>query len=158
MTRDRLPWVPQMSIVRAQSLRIGELAKKAGVNVQTIRFYEREGLLAPPSRTASGYRAYTAADLERVRVIRTCQKIGFTLKDVKLVLEPHRVLASRCGASGAKSVARDKMLASARQRLVSIDEKLAVLTRMRADMAALVGVLADGDPMVCPASRAASTG
>jgi hypothetical protein len=48
MTPIRLSRVPQMSIVRARSLRIGELAKKAGVNVQTIRFYEREGLLAPP--------------------------------------------------------------------------------------------------------------
>jgi DNA-binding transcriptional MerR regulator len=92
-----------------------------------------------------------------VRVIRTCQKIGFTLKDVKLVLEPHRVLASRGDASSAKSAARDKMLVSARQRLVLIDEKLFVLTRMRADMAALVGMLEGGDPMICPASRATST-
>jgi DNA-binding transcriptional MerR regulator len=143
-----------MSIVRPQLLRIGQLARKAGVNVQTIRFYEREGLLAPPSRTPSGYRAYAASDLERVRVIRTCQRIGFTLKDVKVVLEPHRVLASRAAASGAKSAARDKMLASARQRLALLDEALAALTRMRADMASLVATLADGDIMVCPASRA----
>jgi DNA-binding transcriptional MerR regulator len=154
MTAVTLSWVPQMSNVRTQFMRIGQLAKKAGVGVQTIRFYERVGLLPPPSRTASGYRAYTPSELERVRVIRTCQKIGFTLKDVKLVLEPHRVLASHRGASNSKSAARDKMLASARQRLLLIDEKLAALTRMRADMAALVTMLADGVPMVCPASGA----
>jgi DNA-binding transcriptional MerR regulator len=143
-----------MSVPRPQILRIGQLARKVGVNVQTIRFYEREGLLAPPSRTPSGYRAYTASDLERVRVIRTCQKIGFTLKDVKIVLEPHRVLASRATASSAKSAARDKMLASARQRLALLDETLAALAQMRADMAALVATLAADDLMVCPASRA----
>ena len=142
-----------MSIVQPQLLRIGQLAKRAGVNVQTIRFYEREGLLAPPTRTASGYRSYTASELERVRVIRVCQKIGFTLKDIKVVLEPHEVLASRCGAPGAKSAAREKMLAFARQRLAQIEEKVAALTQMRADMAALVITLAGDGIMVCPASR-----
>jgi len=143
-----------MDVARTQGLRIGQLAKQAGVNVQTIRFYEREGLLAPPPRTASGYRAYTVADLERVRVIRICQKVGFTLKDVKVVLEPHEVLASCRGASAARSAAREKMLGFARQRLVQIEEKLAALTRMRADMAALVATLAADDGMVCPAAQA----
>lgn len=143
-----------MSIARPQLLRIGQLAKQAGVNVQTIRFYEREGLLAPPSRTASGYRSYAASDLERIRVIRVCQKIGFTLKDVKVVLEPHEVLASRSGASSAKSAAREKMLAFARKRLTEIEQKLAALTQMRADMASLVNTLAEAGILVCPASRA----
>ena len=142
-----------MSIARPKSLRIGELAQKAGVNVQTIRFYEREGLLSPPSRTASGYRTYMPADLERLRVIRICQKIGFTLKDVKTVLEPHRVLASRTGALEDQSAARNKMLASARQRLARIEETLASLTQMRTDMAALVATLSHDEVMVCPASR-----
>ena len=143
-----------MAIARPQLLRIGQLAKKAGVNVQTIRFYEREGLLAPPSRTPSGYRAYTGSDLERVRVIRICQKVGFTLKDVKAVLEPHEVLASHRGESSVRSAAREKMLAFARQRLAQIDEKLAALAQMRAEMAGLVATLAEGAVMVCPASRA----
>jgi MerR family transcriptional regulator, copper efflux regulator len=142
-----------MSCAHAQHMRIGQLAKRAGVTVQTIRFYEREGLLAPPSRTASGYRAYTINDLERVRVIRVCQKVGFTLKDVKVVLEPHAVLASGRGASDARSAAREKMLTFARHRLAEIEEKLATLTQMRTDMAALVATLAAEDSMVCPASR-----
>lgn len=144
-----------MSAARTQVLRIGQLARQAGVTIQTIRFYEREGLLAPPARTASGYRAYAAADLERVRVIRVCQSIGFTLKDVKKVLEPHSVLACPRGAASAKSAAREKMLSSARQRLAQIDDKLATLTQMRADMAALVATLA-GEIVICPASRARS--
>ncbi len=86
----------ESGIVRNEAMRIGELARRAGVNVQTLRFYEREGLLPSPSRTASGYRAYSPADLERVRVIRVCQRIGFTLKQVRAVIEPHGVLASQC--------------------------------------------------------------
>ena len=142
-----------MAIARPLFLRIGQLAKSAGVNVQTIRFYEREGLLAPPLRTASGYRAYAASDLERVRVIRICQKVGFTLKDVKVVLEPHEVLASRRGEPSVRSAAREKMLIFARQRLAQIDEKLAALTQMRAEMAALVATLGEHAIMVCPAAR-----
>jgi MerR family copper efflux transcriptional regulator len=146
-----------MSTAPPKLLRIGQLAKRAGVSVQTIRFYEREGLLSPPSRTTSGYRAYAASDLERLRVIRTCQKIGFTLKEVKAVLEPHHVLASRGGAREAKSAAREKMLASARERLSQIDQTLVSLAQMRADMAALVATLAGDEVMICPASRAHPT-
>src|SRR5271165_6959995 len=60
-------------------MRIGELAERAEVNIQTLRFYEREGLIPPPERTASGYRSYALSDLERVRFIRICQGLGFTL-------------------------------------------------------------------------------
>jgi len=136
------------------AMRISQIARRAGVNVQTLRFYEREGLLAPPARTASGYRAYSPADLERVRVIRVCQQIGFTLKQVREVIEPHGVLASECSGAHLKSAARDTMLASARARLAELDEKLATLGRMRADMEFLVQILSDGDLSVCPASGA----
>jgi DNA-binding transcriptional MerR regulator len=135
-------------------MRTSELARRAGVNVQTLRFYEREGLLKPPSRTASGYRAYSPDDLERLRVIRVCQQIGFTLNQVRDVLEPHGVLSSECTGAGQKSAARDTVLASARKRLAELDEKLVSLTRMRADMAFLVETLAAGALSVCPASRA----
>lgn len=149
MTSAKRDRAAQAFIARPESLRIGQLAKNSGVNVQTIRFYEREGLLAPPARTASGYRIYAASDLERVRVIRICQKIGFTLKEVKMVLEPHHVLASRGGDSERKNAARDTMLATARQRLAQIDATLAELTQRRANMAALVAALAD-DAAICP--------
>jgi MerR family copper efflux transcriptional regulator len=59
-------------------MRIGELAAKAEVNIQTLHFYEREGLLLPPVRTTSGYRSYAERDLERFRFIRLCQGLGFT--------------------------------------------------------------------------------
>ncbi|MGH8198826.1 MAG: MerR family DNA-binding protein [Steroidobacteraceae bacterium] len=87
-------------------------------------------------------------------MIRICQKVGFTLKDVKAVLEPHEVLASLTGGSGARSAAREQMLTFARHRLAQIEEKLAALTQMRAQMAALVATLVADTVMVCPASRA----
>ena len=61
---------------------IGELAERAGVNVQTVRYYERRGLLAKPRRTDSGYRTYTDVTLDRLRFIRRAQELGFTLSEI----------------------------------------------------------------------------
>jgi DNA-binding transcriptional MerR regulator len=61
-------------------MRIGEIARQTNVSIQTRRFYERKGLLQPPARSASGYRAYSAADLRRVQFIRESQRLGFPLK------------------------------------------------------------------------------
>lgn len=68
------------------SLLIGELAREAGVKADTIRFYEREGLLAPPARTAAGYRVYESSDLDRTRFIKRAQKLGFTLQQIRQIL------------------------------------------------------------------------
>jgi len=133
-------------------MRIGELAKRAGVNVQTLRFYEREGLLAKPPRTRSGYRAYEARDLESVRLIRSCQEIGFTLREVREVLGLHRVLALPGRAASLKPAAQAKLLTTADRRLALIDEKLRTLTQMRAEMAALVATLRGHERPVCPVS------
>lgn len=73
---------------------IGELARTAGVPVSTVRYYERAGLLRPRSRSASNYRLYAAADLQRLRFIRAAQATGFTLEDITHLLRPascHRV-------------------------------------------------------------------
>jgi len=64
-------------------MRIGELAKKAGVDVQTVRYYEREGLIAPPSRTATGYRIYGPAHLERLNFVRHCRSLEMPLAEIK---------------------------------------------------------------------------
>lgn len=85
-------------------MRISELARRASVNIQTVRFYERRGLLREPARTASGYRSYEQADLESVVFIRWCQRLGFTLNEVRQLLELHRAIAKlpkvRAGAGG----------------------------------------------------------
>jgi DNA-binding transcriptional MerR regulator len=133
-------------------MRIGELAKHAGVSVQTLRFYERQGLLAKPARRASGYREYADRDLQRVNFVRSCQGIGFTLKDVKEVLELHRVLASPERAENLKPQAQEKFLATAGRRLASIDAKIRVLIQMKSGMTMLVATLDARQKPVCPVS------
>lgn len=68
------------------NFKIGEMAAAAGVGRDTIRYYERSGLLAVPDRTAAGYRLYTEADLERLNFIRSAQELGFTLDQVRQLL------------------------------------------------------------------------
>ena len=67
-------------------LRIGEVAGRASVNVQTLRFYERRGLLAEPPRRASGYREYPVESVRRVRFIKRAQVMGFSLEEIKGLL------------------------------------------------------------------------
>jgi MerR family mercuric resistance operon transcriptional regulator len=132
-------------------MKIGELAKEAGVNIQTIRFYEREKLLAPPPRTRSGYRDYSARDLERLHFIQDCQRLGFTLADTYEVLEFHRMWHAPRDAEKLKPSAQRKLLATAGRRLKAIDEKMEILSRMKRGMTAVVDVLEGRAAPVCPA-------
>ena len=68
------------------AMRIGEFAERAGVNVQTVRYYERRGLLLAPVRLASGYREYTDESLSRMRFIQRGQELGFTLGEIEELL------------------------------------------------------------------------
>jgi MerR family copper efflux transcriptional regulator len=76
-------------------MRIGELSQRAGLNIQTIRFYERKRVLREPQRTPSGYRSYEPADLERLIFIKQSQKLGFTLREIRQMVELHHRIA-RC--------------------------------------------------------------
>ena len=134
-------------------MRIGELAARAEVNIQTLRFYEREGLLRPPVRTASGYRSYAESDLERVRFIRLCQGLGFTLREIQELLQLHRELSEFDGRTVMKASAVREIVAMANERLAVIDEKLTTLSAMRTELTSLVEALTDGGPAVCPVSR-----
>lgn len=67
-------------------MKIGELAKRGGASIETIRFYERRGLLNEPPRTASGYRSYGEADLRLLRFIRQAKSLGFSLKEIGTIL------------------------------------------------------------------------
>jgi len=69
-----------------KALHTSQLARLAGVNRETIRFYERKGLLPEPKRTSGGYRLYSNADLDRLVFIRNAQQLGFTLQEVKELL------------------------------------------------------------------------
>lgn len=132
-------------------MKIGELAKQAGVNIQTIRFYEREKLLPPPPRTRSGYRDYGARDLDRLLFIQDCQRLGFTLADIYEVLEFHRMWHAPQDAEKLKPSAQRRLLATANKRLKAIDEKMTILSRMKRGMTAVVDVLEGRAAPVCPA-------
>ncbi len=72
--------------MKTDILRTGELAQKAGVNKETIRFYEKKGLLPKPIRTDSGYRQYSSKDVERIIFIKNAKELGFALAEIKELL------------------------------------------------------------------------
>jgi DNA-binding transcriptional MerR regulator len=106
-------------------MRIGELAAQANVNVETLRYYQRRGLLAIPGRRASGYRAYDAAAVQRVRFIRRAQQLGFTLHEID------GLLALWTDSADADDDACEAVEARARIALERIDGKIRDLTTMR---------------------------
>jgi DNA-binding transcriptional MerR regulator len=133
-------------------MRTGELARNAGVNLQTIRFYEREGLLPKPARTVSGYRNYQESDLERVTFIRRNQQLGFTLAEIKQLIQLHSVLASM----GPKPFRRrpselQGIIEIGRERLLAIKEKSRMLNTMRRQLEWLLQQLESTSVVVCPA-------
>ena len=79
-------------------MRIGEIANQAGVSVDTVRFYERVGVLPPPARTESGYRDYQPQTVERIQLTRQLQALGFTLGDAVDALAAHDTGNATCEA------------------------------------------------------------
>jgi MerR family copper efflux transcriptional regulator len=108
------------------SIGIGALAKRAGVGIDTVRYYERNGLLAPKVRLGSGYRRYGDVELARLRFIRRAQALGFSLKEVQELL----ALSSR------RDVARVKR--AAEQKLADVENRIAELERVRSGLATLI--------------------
>src|ERR1700712_4651305 len=102
-------------------MKIGELARQAGVTVDTVRFYERVGVLPEPERRPSGYREYAPATIDRIKLTRELQAVGFSLTDVVDALAAH-------DAGGATCESERWRLASALER---VDAKLAELTELR---------------------------
>ncbi|MGQ0504432.1 MAG: MerR family DNA-binding protein [Myxococcaceae bacterium] len=121
-------------------LRIGEVAGQAGVNVQTLRFYERRGLLKEPTRLASGYREYGRDAVGLVRFIKRSQELGFSLKEIDELLALRD--GKETGCAEAKRAAETK--------ISDIDRKLASLAAMRSALAALVRSCGSGDRRHCP--------
>ena len=77
-------------------MKIGELAERSGMSVQTLRFYERSGLIPEPRRTQAGYRIYANGDLRRVEVIRQAKRLGFSLGEIKRIFRLRQQGSSPC--------------------------------------------------------------
>jgi Hg(II)-responsive transcriptional regulator len=127
--------------MRGDRLRIGEVASRARVNIQTLRYYERRGLLEAPERTGSGYREYPSETVRLIRFIRRAQDLGFMLKEIQ------ELVALR----DAKGRKRSDVRALAEAKMRDIDRKLAQLQAMRSALYTLVESCAcrDGRP-TCP--------
>lgn len=109
----------------APSLTISRLAERAGVGIDTVRYYERAGLLPAPPRRASGYRDYPADSVQRLRFIRRAKDLGFSLTEISELLE----LSGQRGESSKRGVRAVKQAAQA--KLAVVDHKLAELQRVR---------------------------
>lgn len=109
-------------------MKIGELAQRAGIGIDTVRYYERQGLLPPPVRQASGYRSYVAPDIDRLRFVRRAKGLGFTLQEIRDLL----------ALSGRREDDMGSLKASATEKLAVVEAKLAELTRIRDGLRTLV--------------------
>jgi len=137
-------------------MRIGELAAKAGVNIQSVRFYERRRILREPVRTAAGYRVYAKSDLADLCFIKQCQQLGFTLKEIQPLLNLHRA-AARLTASGVRRPSEFRDIAQlARVKLQQIDEKMRALKSMRMRLLTMVDRIETVNSVGCPGSAARS--
>lgn len=123
-----------------EALRIGEVARRAGVGIDTVRFYEREGLIQEPPRRPSGYRQYPHDTIPLIRFIKRAQDLGFTLREVEELIS----------LRGAKARRKKEVRVLAEAKLRDIDQKLARLQSMRSALWGLLESCACGQAPSCP--------
>ncbi len=121
------------------ALTIGKLAEATGTKVETVRYYERAGLIAPPARTPGNYRSYRMEDLERLRFIRRTRDLGFSLEEVRALLDMAVQRDRDCGTV-------DEL---ANRHLKEIDHKIADLTALRRELAGVISSCAGGTMAEC---------
>jgi DNA-binding transcriptional MerR regulator len=123
---------------------IGKLAAAEGVGVETVRFYQRRGLLGTPQRRGSGYREYSEADRSRLVFIRRARQLGFTLTEIADLLGPAE-------AELAQEMSTQEIAAAAQAKLAAIDAQVRELMQLRCRLRQLVHVCEHGDGQQCAA-------
>lgn len=118
-----LPWSRHMA-----TLTIGQVAKEAGIGVETVRFYEREGLLERPDRRPSGYRLFDAEAVRRLRFIKQAQRLGFTLREIR------ELLALKIDPQTTRAQVRQH----AELKLADINQRIRDLQRMKRALVPLI--------------------
>ena len=130
-----------MKVEATNTMKIGQVAIEAGVNVQSLRFYERRGLLKPPRRRESGYREYDPEAVRLVRFVKRSQELGFTLQEVQELLRLREDQKASC----------TEVRAAARSKVEDIDSKMKTLRAMRRALGSLINsCTSDGSTRYCP--------
>jgi MerR family mercuric resistance operon transcriptional regulator len=120
---------------------IGQVAKQAKVNIETLRYYERRGLIPRPHRTVSNYRLYSSENLRRVKFIKQAQGLGFSLKEIKKLLALRATPRARCA----------DIRTYAAHKIEDIEGKIRSLARMRKTLEKLIAECSgDGPVTQCP--------
>lgn len=138
-----LEWTPRFTFelmstsTQARPLRVAELAETVNVSPDTLRFYEREGLLPPPARSPAGYRQYDNSAIERVRFIQGCQRLGLRLKEIADLLAIRDT--GECPCEPASDLLH--------RRLAEIDAEMVRLSNVRQQIAAMAEAIPATD---CP--------
>ena len=105
-------------------LKIGEVSKRSGIGIEALRFYEKSGLLDSPARTYSGYRVYGEEVLERLSFIKRAQALGFSLDEIRRIVDDARRGESPC----------DEVREIVQRRMTELDERLRELHRYREEL------------------------
>ena len=133
----------------ANILTIGKLAKHGGVNIMTIRYYERRGLLPAPARTASGYRLYTDDAVRRLQFIRQAQLLGFSLTEIQDLLSLRMQPGTTCADIRMR----------AKEKISAVEKKIEDLERIKNALTALAAACRGKGPTAeCPILEALETG
>lgn len=120
---------------------IGKVARNAGLAIDTVRYYEREGLLEKPARTASGYRHYSSDAVARLRFIRQAKELGFSLNEIKELLSLRVTPGKSCA----------DVRAHAEHKIADVDRRIACLKRVRGALVKLASACSGKGPVSqCP--------
>ena len=132
--------IHENTISRAESTAIGDISRATGVNIETIRYYERIGLLSRPSRTAARHRRYSSEHRQRLFFIRRARELGFSIAEIKALL----------GLSGTKSKRCADIKSLTEMHLTTIRAKIRDLQRLERTLADLAARCGDGRLPQCP--------
>jgi len=121
--------------ITLQTLTIGQVARRAGLGVQTIRYYEREGLLPPPARRPSGYREYPEGTVRRLLFIRRAKELGFSLREIRELLALRVDPGCTCGEVKARALAK----------VTDVERKITALRRIRSALLDLAEACPGGE-------------
>ena len=122
-------------------MRIGQVAKSAGITVEAIRFYEKEGLIEAPSRTDSGYRNYSTEQTQIISFIKKAKELGFSLREIKEILALRYTPGTTCGDIKRK----------AEEKVTIITGRIDMLVKVKNSLNKLIETCSEESPVItCP--------